>query len=90
VFASGFEDDLVDVTMEGIIREVGQLVDSAEIVVFFGRPLSQSIVLGIFIGQNAGTAGMQPKSGVGGRMSFGQTDRNGSSRTFVIRSICSV
>lgn len=73
MFRSRLEYDLVDVTMERIIGKVGQLVHSGEVIVFLGRPLSQAGICGVFIGQDPSTAGMEPESRIGRRVSLGET-----------------
>lgn len=90
ILGSSFENDLVDITMECLIGQVCQFFHSNEIVVLFSRPLSQAIILGVFISQYPSTARVQPESRLRWRMALGEAGSNGSCSTFVIRCVCSI
>lgn len=60
MLGAGFEDDFVDVAVESRVREGGELFDAAPVVVFFLRPLAESVGFAVLVGQDARAAGVQP------------------------------
>jgi len=90
MLGTSFEYDLVDVSVECFVGEVGKLLDVCPVIVHLIRVLAEAIVLGVVIGQNTGTASMQPKA----RVLFGVASENalcnGFGGTLVIGSICGI
>lgn len=78
------EHHLVDVAVEGVVGETGELFDLVEVVVYFVRSLSIPISIGIDVGQDASAAGVEPVPGMIFRVAARQALGDGFGGTFVV------
>lgn len=49
---ASIEDDLVDVAVEGRVRQASELIHASPVVVFLLGPFAQSVVVAVFPGQD--------------------------------------
>lgn len=87
VLGSSIDDKLVHIAMEGLIGQVGELVNGHPVVVLLLRPFTKSVIFAVFPSQDASTSRVQPESrallGVAAANAF----RDGLCGTLVVRGI---
>jgi hypothetical protein len=59
IVGTSFEHDLVDVTVESVVRQVGDFFHAAPVVVFFLRPLAEAVVVVVHVSQDSSATGVQ-------------------------------
>jgi hypothetical protein len=62
VLLSSLKDDLVDITMKRLIRQVGEFIDLIPVIVLFVGPLTTSF--SVRVSENAGAASVEIESWV--------------------------
>lgn len=82
---AGSQHDLVDIAMKGVIGQVGQCIDSLEIVVGLIRQrLAIAARVSVLVRQDARTAGMNPVGRVVFAMSCCETCSEGLGGSYVV------
>jgi hypothetical protein len=89
VLGAGLEHDLVDVTVESVVGEVGELLDSSKVVVFLVGVGTETgeVVVGIVVRQDTSTAGVEPVAGLLLGVATLETGGDGFGGTFVVRCV---
>jgi len=90
MLGSSFQDNLVHIAVESFVGKIGKLFDVRPVVVHLVRALAESVILRIIVGQDTGTAGVQPEAWILLGVTSEYTLSNGSGRSLMIRSIRSV
>jgi hypothetical protein len=87
VLDAGFEHDFVDIAVESVVRQVGDLLYAGPVIVFLLRPLSERVVVVIHVSQDTSATSVQVVTRVFLRVTRANSLSNGLRSALVIGSI---
>jgi hypothetical protein len=87
ILSTSLEHDLVDVTVESVVGQVGDFFYAGPVVVFLLRPLSERVVVVVHVSQDTGATSVQVVTRVLLRVASANTLGDGLGGAFVIGGI---
>lgn len=86
----GLQNNLVHIAVKRFVGEAGKLFDMRPVIVHLVRAFAESVMLGIIVGQDTGTASVKPEAWIVLGVTSEYTFSNGFGRCLMVRSIRSV